>query len=274
MTWININIFAYTEAFRDFSLIYILAPLRNLWLSLPWIWVVAAVAIAGGLAGGWRLGAVRGRVDPGDRAGRAVEAGRDQRPRVPDRDHRLLRRRLPARRAGGAQRPGWLILQPLADLLQTMPSFIFLIPFVILFRTGEFTSILIIVSFAIVPVSATPPKVCGRCHATGGGGARARRQSLQRLFQVELPLALPNLVLGLNQTLMMALSMLVITAYVGTNDLGQEAYGAMTRGGDVAIGQGAVAGLAVCALAIAADRIIRAIAHRLGKRLGVAEPAG
>ncbi len=166
----------------------------------------------------------------------------------------------------------WRVIQPLADLLQTMPSFIFLIPFVILFRSGEFTSILIIVSFAIVPViryTAEGLRLVPQ-HIVEAARAHGANRS-QILWQVELPLAMPNLILGLNQTIMMALSMLVITAYVGTRDLGQEAYGSMIKGGDIAIGQGTVAGLAVCALAIASDRIVRAIADRLGKRLGVAE---
>ncbi len=92
----------------------------------------------------------------------------------------------------------------------------------------------------------------------------------QILTRVKLRLALPEILLGLNQTIMFALSMLVITALVGTRDLGQEVYIALTRAN---AGQGLVAGLAIAFIAIIADRLIAAAAERARRRLGLAEGA-
>ena len=88
----------------------------------------------------------------------------------------------------------------------------------------------------------------------------------QILRKVQLPLALPEIMLGVNQTIMMALSMLVITALVGTRDLGQEVYIALTKADT---GRGIVAGLCVAFIAITADRLIGAGSARARQRLGL-----
>jgi len=83
---------------------------------------------------------------------------------------------------------------------------------------------------------------------------------------VQLPLALPQIMLGVNQTIMMALSMLVITALVGTRELGQEVYIALTKADT---GKGLVAGVCVAFIAIIADRLIGAWARRRKRELGL-----
>ena len=88
----------------------------------------------------------------------------------------------------------------------------------------------------------------------------------QLLFKVRLPLALPEILLGINQTIMLALSMLVITALVGTRDLGQEVYIALAKAD---IGRGLVAGLGVAFIAIIADKIIVASSNRLKIKYGI-----
>ena len=88
----------------------------------------------------------------------------------------------------------------------------------------------------------------------------------QVLTKIKLKLALPELLLGLNQTIMLAISMLVITALVGTRDLGQEVYSALAQ---AEVGRGIVAGLAVAFIAIIADRLLTASATRLRVRLGL-----
>lgn len=91
----------------------------------------------------------------------------------------------------------------------------------------------------------------------------------QILTRIRLRLALPEILLGLNQTIMFALSMLVITALVGTRDLGQEVYIALTKADP---GRGLVAGLAIAFIAIIADRLIQASATAKQRaRLGIAE---
>ena len=89
---------------------------------------------------------------------------------------------------------------------------------------------------------------------------------LQRLFKVELPIALPEIMLGINQTIMMALAMTAITALIGSRDLGQEIYKALP-GADV--GRGVLAGLSIAFIGIVADRLIGAWAGRRKKELGL-----
>src|SRR3546814_10990125 len=93
----------------------------------------------------------------------------------------------------------------------------------------------------------------------------------QLLWRIKLPLALPEIMLGINQTIMLALSMLVITALVGTRDLGQEVYIALTKADT---GRGIVAGVSVAFIAIIADRLIAAGAQRARRRPGLAEAGG
>jgi glycine betaine/proline transport system permease protein len=88
----------------------------------------------------------------------------------------------------------------------------------------------------------------------------------QILRKVQLPLALPHIMLGVNQTIMMALSMLVITALVGTRELGQEVYIALTKADT---GRGIIAGVCVAFIAIIADRMIGAWASKRKRELGL-----
>jgi len=88
----------------------------------------------------------------------------------------------------------------------------------------------------------------------------------QILLKIKLPLAIPEILLGINQTIMLALSMLVITALVGTRELGQEVYIALTKAD---IGRGLVAGLCVAFISIIADRIIKSGSDRLKIKYGM-----
>ncbi|HHB80491.1 MAG TPA: ABC transporter permease subunit, partial [Aliiroseovarius sp.] len=120
------------------------------------------------------------------------------------------------------------------------------------------------VRYAAHGVGATPPELI----EAGVVSGCTKRQLLTR---IRLPLALPELLLGLNQTIMLALSMLVITALVGTRDLGQEVYIALTKAD---VGRGLVAGLAIAFIAIIADRIINAGARAARIRYGLEEAHG
>ena len=84
--------------------------------------------------------------------------------------------------------------------------------------------------------------------------------------KIKIPLALPEIMLGLNQTIMLALSMLVVTALVGTRDLGQEVFTALQRADT---GLGVIAGLSIAFIVINADRFANLTSMRIGARLGV-----
>ena len=147
------------------------------------------------------------------------------------------------------------LLRPINDALQTMPQFVFLIPALMFFKVGEFTALIAIMLYAIVPpiryvehgLRNVQPNVIEAAQQMGA-------TSWQLLWQVKIPLAMPVIMLGLNQTIMAALSMLVIAAMVGTRDLGQQVYVAL---GKADAGLGLVAGLSIAMVAMIADRIVR-----------------
>jgi glycine betaine/proline transport system permease protein len=147
------------------------------------------------------------------------------------------------------------ILRPINDTLQTMPQFVFLIPALMFFKVGELTALIAIMLYVIVPpiryVEHGIRQVRSDCVEAG-------RQSgctpLQLLVHVKLPLSLPVIMLGLNQTIMAALSMVVIAAMVGTKDLGQQVYIAL---GKANAGMGLISGLSIALVAMIADRMIR-----------------
>lgn len=146
-------------------------------------------------------------------------------------------------------------LRPINDALQTMPQFVFLIPALMLFRVGEFTALIAIMLYAIVPpiryvehgLRNVSPDLVEAARQMG-----ATRSQI--LWQVKMPLARPVIRLGLNQTIMAALSMLVIAALVGTRDLGQQVYIAL---GKADLGLGLVAGMAISCIALVSDRMLR-----------------
>jgi glycine betaine/proline transport system permease protein len=158
-------------------------------------------------------------------------------------------------------------LRPINDTLQTMPLFVILIPFLMFFQIGEFTAFLAIIAYAIVPtirytehgLRNVPSDTVEAAQSMGC----TRRQIL---WEVKMPLAIPEIMLGLNQTVMFALAMLVISALVGTKGLGQSVYIALGRAD---AGQGLVAGFAMALIAIIADRIIQAWSNNRKQILGI-----
>ncbi|HEX5077926.1 MAG TPA: ABC transporter permease subunit [Geminicoccaceae bacterium] len=267
MEWVNIHLFDTIEAIKAWLLLNLMVPLKRLLLGLPWPMVVTALALAGWQLGGWRLAvqtacfglfiALTGNwlnaVETVYLCGLSVIiacligipigvwAARDERV------HRVA--------------------QVVVDTLQTLPAFAYLIPAVMLFRVGDFAAMLAVVAYAIVPVirytdhgiRQIEPSLVEAGKATGC----TPRQLLRK---VQLPLALPEIMLGVNQTIMMALSMLVITALVGTRELGQEVYIALTKAD---VGRGLVAGVCVACIAMTADRLIAPWAAARKRRLGI-----
>ena len=137
-----------------------------------------------------------------------------------------------------------------------MPQFVFLIPALMFFKVGEFTALIAIVLYAVVPPIRYVEH--GLRHVDAGvmeAVTQIGTTPWQRLWHVRLPLALPVIMLGVNQTIMAALSMLAIAALVGTRDLGQQVYVAL---GKADAGMGLVAGLSIAFIAIVSDRLIHA----------------
>jgi glycine betaine/proline transport system permease protein len=271
VAWININFFDYFEAVRTVLLLHVLNPVKQALLALPWVGAVLIAAYAG-----WRLRdrnlallcgvliAFIAAVGLWDKAMTtvylcAISAAISCAIGIP--------------LGVIATRSDWFdrVQRVVVDTLQTLPSFVYLIPVVMLFRVGDVTALIAIVAFAVTPairytvhgIRQVPPHLIEAAIATGC----TRRQILWR---VQLPLAMPEIMLGINQTILFALSMLVITALVGTRDLGQEVYIALTK---VDVGRGIIAGLCVAFLGIVADRLLRAAAERFRRRLGISPGA-
>lgn len=158
------------------------------------------------------------------------------------------------------------VIRVVCDTFQTIPLFVFLIPTLMLFQIGEFTALLAIIAYAFVPaVRYTEsglrqvPKELVEAAAMQGCTRR------QMFWDVRLPVAVPSMLVGLNQTIMYSFAMLVIAALVGTTGLGQQIYVALAAAD---MGLGLSAGLAMAFLAMIIDRLLQAWANERYSFLG------
>jgi len=165
-------------------------------------------------------------------------------------------------------RVNWLraVMLPVLDVMQTMPSFVYLIPVVMLFGLGKIPAIIATVIYAVPPLIRLTDlgiRLVDRevLEASRAFGANSRQQ----LLGVQLPLALPNIMAGINQTTMMALSMVVIASMIGARGLGHEVLLGINR---LEVGRGLLAGLAIVVLAILFDRITQSYGQRMRARGG------
>ena len=267
VSYLNINFYDEFEALKTFLLLNLLVPVKRFLLGLPWPYVVVLLGLAGWRLGGWRLAlqvcalalfivvvGLWGKAMItvylcGLSVAIAALFG------------------IPIGIAAAENERVGRVVQVVIDTLQTLPSFVYLIPVVMLFRVGDFSAMIAVVAYAIVPairytahgIRQIPPHLIEAGVATGC-------TRTQILFKIKLKLALPEIMLGINQTIMFALSMLVITALVGTRDLGQEVYIALTKADT---GRGVVAGLSVAFIAIIADRLIASWANKRKRELGL-----
>lgn len=145
------------------------------------------------------------------------------------------------------------IVRPVLDTMQTMPVFVYLIPALLLFGTGNAPAVMATVIYAIVPVIRLTSLGIRQVDrevveaATAFGSTR-----LQALFKVQIPQALPTIMTGVNQTLMMSMAMVVTCSMIGARGLGMEVLNAVNR---IEIGRGLVAGASVVILAVILDRV-------------------
>ncbi|GEA60385.1 ABC transporter permease [Vibrio comitans] len=158
------------------------------------------------------------------------------------------------------------VVTPILDIMQTMPAFVYLIPVVMLLGIGKIPGLIAVVIYAIPPVirltnlgiRLVDKEVMEAATAFGA----SRRQ---RLFGVQLPLAMPTIMAGINQTVMMALSMVVIASMIGVKGLGQPVLKSITN---QYFTLGLLNGLAIVVLAILIDRSTQAYAKRTQAHLG------
>jgi glycine betaine/proline transport system permease protein len=157
----------------------------------------------------------------------------------------------------------------LCDFFQTFPSFIYLIPVIMLFGITDTSVLIASLAYATVPATrftveglrSVPPVL----HDAGSMCGVSR---LQRLISIEFPVAFPHIMLGVNQTVNFALMMVIIGAFIGTIDLGQLILKAISE--PQGTGIGIVLGLCVAFIALAVDQIVRTWANERKKALGLA----
>jgi glycine betaine/proline transport system permease protein len=266
MSWINVNLYDFLYGSRTLLLIYVLVPVKKFLLYLPWVGIISVLALIAYRLKGWRLSltvalpalfvAVTGYWDKAMYTvylcgiGVTISA--------------MLG--IPLGIFAAKRKRVHNVVKLILDTFQTLPAFVYIMPCVMIFRVGDVSALVAIVVYAIVPairytmhgISEVPTPVIEASTMSGS-------YKIQTLFKVELPLALPQIMLGINQTIMLALSMVVITALIGTGDLGQEVYIALTKADT---GMGLVAGLGVACIATVADRLIQAYAEREKIKLG------
>lgn len=154
---------------------------------------------------------------------------------------------------------------PILDVMQTLPIFVYLIPFVMLFGPGKIPALLATIVFAIPPV----------IRLTNLGIRQVDREVIeavtafgatpgQRLYTAQIPLAMPTIMAGINQTTMMALSMVVIASMIGAGGLGYQVLQGIQR---LEVSRGLLAGLGIVFLAIIFDRIAQAYGKRMQSHL-------
>jgi glycine betaine/proline transport system permease protein len=267
VAWVNVNYFDTIEAVKNAVLLNLLVPFKRFLLGLPWAGVTGLLAYAG-----WRLGGLRLAALVAVLATLIAATGQWEKAMITVYLCGIsvvfaMLIGVPVGILVAGRDRLWSVVRAVIDTLQTLPSFVYLMPAVMLFRVGDFTAMIAVVAYAVAPavrytvlgLKGVDPRLIEAGRAMGC----TERQILTR---IRLRLALPEILLGLNQTVMFALSMLVITALVGTRDLGQEVYIALTKADP---GRGLVAGLAVAFIAIIADRLIHAGARAARARLGL-----
>lgn len=155
------------------------------------------------------------------------------------------------------------IMRPILDAMQTMPSFVYLIPVIFFFPLGNVPAVIATIIYALPPVIRLTELGLRNVDQEVVESAQSFGSSrMQMLMKVELPQALPTIMAGVNQTTMMALAMAVVGSMVGAQGLGERVLYAINR---IDIALGFEAGISIVFLAIIIDRITGGIAKRLQK---------
>jgi glycine betaine/proline transport system permease protein len=270
--WVNehlrtgVPVIGGTGSFSDFLVIQVLDPVRDVLVDSPWWAVVAAVVTVGWASGGWRLGALCGACFVGVSAMRNWELAMDTLSQVLVIVVISVALAIPIGIWAGRSNRVQRVLRPVLDAAQVMPAFVYLVPVIFLFRVGRVPGVVAAVIYALPPcirivdlglrqVPREPRE------AAISFGATPR----QELFKVQLPMATRAIMLGVNQTVLLVLSMVVIAGLTGSGALGLETVYGLTKG---EVGRGVAGGVSIVLLAITLDRITQAWGTRSGHDRG------
>jgi glycine betaine/proline transport system permease protein len=263
--WMRDNLFQIgtlpigTGPLSDFVTLYVMNPLRELFTHiLPWPVTILWLAALAYSVSGWRLGllTVLGMLLVGFLG--MWEPAMDTFSQVLVAIFFTIIIAIPLGIISSRSDRAQAILRPLLDTLQTIPPFVYLVPTIMLFNVGRIPGLIASVLYALPPgiklvdlgIRQVPAETVEAAQAFGS-------TEMQTLVKVKLPLALPAILVGVNQMIMMVLSMVIIAGMVGGAGLGLESIAGLARS---QTGRGIESGLAIVALAIIIDRISQAIA--------------
>ena len=267
--WVQLNLKSPLGHFRDFMILEILFPMRDGFESLPWIGLLALVAAIGWRFGGWRLSALVSLfvvylafsgfwIESMETlylvvAALIVSIGVG----------------VPLGVVASTSVRRYNAAQVVLDTFQVLPSFIYLIPVVMLFRVGPVAALTAIVIYATVPaVRYTMLGLRNVPHDMLEAAEMSGCTRWQTLRKVKFPMAFPEIMLGMNQVLLFGLLLVIISAFIGGIDgLGDEILLARTE--QALVGEGLVAGFNVAVIGITADQLITSYARERKSQLGI-----
>ncbi len=267
--WLTVNptFIAITKAIRAVTYLYFLKPLDQFLTHLPWWYVMAVFSGLVWLGAGWRLalatflallfcGAAGLWSDTMyTMAGTLVSVGV------------CLVIGIPIGILAAHSRPMETAVRPVLDLMQTIPTFVYLIPALFFFGGNPTTGIIATVVYAIPPIIRTTILGLQQVPAEIEEVSRSfGARTWQSLAKIKLPLASPSILLGVNQTFIMALAMQTVTPLIGGLGLGKEVYDAMNRSNT---GAGLAAGIGIALMAIVLDRVTHAMTAKQRAALGI-----
>ena len=152
------------------------------------------------------------------------------------------------------------IVRPILDVMQTTPSFVYLVPIVVLLGTGTVSGTIVTIIFALPPLVRMTNLGIRQVRPDLIEAAKAYGASpWQMLLKVQFPLALPSIMAGINQSLMLALSMVVVAAMISVPGLGQMVYESI---GSLNMGKAVIGGAGIVILAIVLDRLTQALGEK------------
>ncbi len=272
--WMQINLYNIggsgigTGPVRDFLIIGVFQPLRELLVDrLPWTLVAFLFIAAAFAAGGWRLmlsvlgltlivGLLGMWPFAMDTLGQTIVAA-----------SLCILVGIPLGIWAAHNDRVDTFLRPILDFLQTIPIFVYLVPVIMLFGTGSVAGLIASVLYAVVPVVRLTSAGIRELDDTLYESARSfGSTAVQTLFKLEIPLAFPTIMLGINQTIMMVLAMVIIAGLVGATGLGLEVYQGFAND---SLGRSVEAGLAIVLLAIVIDRITQELARKTATAVNI-----
>jgi glycine betaine/proline transport system permease protein len=260
--WVNDNfrsgvpVVGGTGSFSDFLVIHVLNPVRDVLLDAPWWGVLAGAVAIGWASAGWKLALVCGACFAGIAALQTWDLAMDTLSQVLVIVAIAVVLAVPIGIWAGRSDRVERILRPVLDAAQVMPAFVYLVPVIFLFNVGRVPGIVASVIYALPPgIRLVNLGLREVPHAPREAAISFGATPRQELFKVQLPMAWRSIMLGINQVIMMVLSMVVIAALIGAGALGLETVYGLTKG---EIGRGVAGGVSIVLLAIVLDRITQA----------------